>query len=190
MNSQSQNKISITFVTLVGGEKKGKQWPHLEKFHWFLESLASLERRSCHLRAELGYYLERRYCLLIEGEENLKLKCTINQTPEHQCLDPNPNPTAVTHPPPFSLQEAAFSWQTGGLVAAWGGISMTHADGKSISKDTRCHSLFPHLGHLREGKAGLHHLGISESKVGCQGKQWGVWRSGTSQGMLYLVWSL
>lgn len=132
----------------------------------------------------------QKYCLLIEGEENLKLKCTINQTPEHQCLDPNPNPTAVTHPPPFSLQEAAFSWQTGGLVAAWGGISMTHADGKSISKDTRCHSLFPHLGHLREGKAGLHHLGISESKVGCQGKQWGVWRSGTSQGMLYLVWSL
>lgn len=62
----------------------------------------------------------QKYCLSTDGgKENLKLKCGFNQSPEHECVDPNPIPL---HPPPqYSCCHS----------------SVTHANRKAISRDSR-----------------------------------------------------
>ena len=80
------------------------------------------------------------------GKENLKLKCGFNQSPEHECVNPNPTPptTSIFLLPFLHDSRRQESYQQG-------------------FKDITVSFLI--LGHLRECKAGLHHLGISETKV-------------------------
>lgn len=69
---------------------------------------------------------QQKYCLLTDGgKENLKLKCGFNQSPEHECVNPNPNPT----PPTTSIFLLPWLMPTGKLSVGIQGY----------------HSFFPHF---------------------------------------------
>ena len=80
------------------------------------------------------------------GKENLKLKCGFNQSPEHECVNPNPTPPTTSI---FLLPFLHDSRQQESYQQGFKDITVS----------------FLSLGHLRECKAGLHNLGISETKV-------------------------